>query len=240
MTRTKGTSRIKKTGAHVNNHADLNENTGTNVINPADLNEKTGTGNPANATGTTANTDALISNDQAAQVVEKKRGHSKWMADLSADSGKPGDNARYIRYALASWDLPPIDISDPKQVEQRIGDYFRHCMDNDRKPQIVGMCNWLGVSRDTLNMWMRGETRSKTHTDIIKKAHDLIEEMWMDNMQNGKTNPAAGIFLAKNWFGYKDIADVVVTPNNPLQDMDADQAAKRITDAIPVDDGDVE
>ena len=226
MTRTKVTSRIKNTGTHVNN--------------PADLNENTQPGNQTNATDASANNKTLISKEQAAQVVEKKRGHSKWMADLAADSGKPGDNARYIRYALASWDLPPIDISDPKQVEQRIGDYFRHCMDNDRKPQIVGMCNWLGVSRDTLNTWMRGEVRSKTHLDVIKKAHDLIEEMWMDNMQNGKTNPAAGIFLAKNWFGYKDIADVVVTPNNPLQDMDAQQAAKRITDAIPADDGDVE
>ena len=40
----------------------------------------------------------------------------------------------------------------------------------------------------------------------------------------------------KNNMGYKDQTDVVVTPNNPLQGMDADQARKRITDAIPVDD----
>lgn len=38
-------------------------------------------------------------------------------------------------------------------------------------------------------------------------------------MQNGKVNPASGIFLGKNMFGYKDVQDVVVTPNNPLGDM---------------------
>lgn len=166
-------------------------------------------------------------------IVQKKKRGAKWTQDLTADSGEPGDNSRYVRYALASWNLPPIDISDAQQVENRIGQYFQYCIDNDRKPQIVGMCNWLGISRQTLNEWVNGVTRSATHGDIIKKAYSLIEEMWMDNMQNGRTNPAAGIFLAKNWFNYKDVADVVVTPNNPMQDLNADDARKRLLEAIP-------
>lgn len=166
-------------------------------------------------------------------VQQKKKRGAKWTQDLTAESGEPGDNSRYVRYALASWNLPPIDISDPKQVEQRIGQYFQHCIDNDRKPQIIGMCNWLGINRNTLNEWLNGVTRSATHGDIIKKAYSIIEEMWMDNMQNGRTNPAAGIFLAKNWFNYKDVADVVVTPNNPMNDLNADDARKRLLEAIP-------
>ena len=79
------------------------------------------------------------------------------------------------------------------------------------------MCNWLGISKDTLNSWKRGEYRSETHSDLIRKAYDLLEEIWIDYMQNGKINPATGIFLAKNFWGYKDVADVVVTPNNPYQ-----------------------
>lgn len=169
-------------------------------------------------------------------IVQKKKRGAKWTQDLTADSGEPGDNSRYVRYALASWNLPPIDISDAKQVENRIGQYFQYCIDNDRKPQIVGMCNWLGISRQTLNEWVNGVTRAATHGDIIKKAYSLIEEMWMDNMQNGRTNPAAGIFLAKNWFNYKDVADVVVTPNNPMQDLNADDARKRLLEAIPEDE----
>lgn len=181
--------------------------------------------------------DRPLSDEQVTELMKKKRNRgSDWMKDLTAESGEPGDNSRYVRYALASWDLPPIDISDPEQVKQRIGDYFKYCIDNDRKPQIVGMCNWLGISRQALNEWVNGVTRKATHGDIVKKAYGMIEEMWMDNMQNGRTNPAAGIFLAKNWFNYKDVADVVVTPNNPLQGMDAEQARKRITDAIPMDD----
>lgn len=178
------------------------------------------------------------SEEQVKSIVKKKRG-AKWIQDLTDQGGElsqPGDNSRFIRHAMASWGLPKIDISDPAQVEERIGMYFQYCADNDRKPQIVGMCNWLGISRETLSVWRNGEYRKDTHFDIIKKACAIIEEMWADYMQAGKINPATGIFLAKNWYGYKDVADVVVTPNNPLKDLDADQARKRLIDSVPDED----
>ena len=176
-----------------------------------------------------------LSDEQVTEVVKKKNRGSNWMKELSEDGGnvQPGDNARFVRQAMASWNLPPIDISDPEQVNDRLQQYFQFCVDNDKRPQIVGMCNWLGICRDTLNSWVRGEYRSDTHSDIIKKAYNMMEEMWVDYMQNGKISPPTAIFLAKNFFNYRDVADVVVTPNNPMQDMDADQARKRIIDAIP-------
>lgn len=177
-----------------------------------------------------------LTTEQAQQIV-KKRG-SKWMQELTEDGGnvQPGDNTRFVRWALASWDLPPIDISDPEQVRERIGMYFKFCAENDRRPQIVGMCNWLGINRDTLNEWVRGVTRAETHSDIIKKAYNFMEEMWTDYMTYGKISPPTAIFLAKNWYGYRDVADVVVTPNNPMHGLDADTARKRLIDAIPTDD----
>lgn len=179
----------------------------------------------------TKNNNTELSQEQANEIVKKKlRGTAAAMAGADAE---PGDNARFLRFALASWDLPPIDISDPQQVKERIGMYFQHCMENDRKPQIVGMCNWLGISRETLNLWRNGEYRKDTHFDIVKKAVSMIEEQWADYMQNGKINPASGIFLAKNWFGYKDQTDVVVAPQNPLDNLNAEEARKRLTEGMP-------
>lgn len=181
--------------------------------------------------------------NKVVDVVQKKKKNrgSDWMKELSADGGdliQPGDNSRFVRHALASWDLPPIDISDEKQVADRIKLYFKYCVDNDRRPQVVGLCNWLGVSRQTLNEWKNGDVRLATHGDIVKRAYGVMEEMWTDYMLYGKVSPPTGIFLSKNWFNYKDVADVVVTPNNPMQGLDAEQARKRLTDAIPVDDDD--
>ena len=171
--------------------------------------------------------------DTITNAVVKKRRNRPDLANFGAENTEPGDNSRYLRYALASWDLPPIDISDPKQVESRIHAYFAYCVENDRKPQLVGMANWLGVSRDTLNSWKRGEYRTETHSDLIKKAIGLLEEMWVDYMQNGKVNPASGIFLGKNFFNYRDQTDVVVTPNNPLDTLDTDQARRKYAESLP-------
>lgn len=161
-------------------------------------------------------------------------GHNKTGIGLpnTIEPGKPGDNARFIRYALASWDLPPIDISDPEQVKNRILEYFNFCADNDRKPTMIGMANWLGVDRDTLNNWKRGVVRSSTHFGIVNKALALLEEQWVDYMQSGKVNPAAGIFLAKNWYGYRDVQDVVVTPSAPYESGSAEDVAKQYIDGM--------
>lgn len=183
-----------------------------------------------------------ITQEQAHAIVKNKRNRPD-LTNFGQENVEPGDNSRFIREARIAFDggldrkpLPLIDISDPEQVKQRISEYLDFCELNDSKPSMVAMANWLGVSRETLNTWKRGEYRGDTHSDTIKKACLLMEQIWYDLMQNGKINPGSGIFLGKNMFGYKDVADVVVTPNNPLQGMDAEQARQRITDAIPADD----
>ena len=87
-------------------------------------------------------------NSDDTTILEKVKKRS-WVPNPQEHFGeenvKPGDNSRYLRYALASLDLPPIDISDPDQVEKRIYDYFQFCVENDRKPNMVGMANWIAI-----------------------------------------------------------------------------------------------
>lgn len=172
-------------------------------------------------------------NDITTTEKQKRHRNRPDLQNFGEEYVEPGDNARYLRHALVSLDLPPIDISDPKQVESRIREYFNYCIDNDRKPNMIGLANWLGVSRDTLNSWKRGEYRTESHSALIKKALDVLEELWMDYMLNGKANPASLIFIGKNLWQYKDQTDVVVTPNNPLDDADTEAARKKYVDALP-------
>lgn len=180
-----------------------------------------------------------IKKDQqiAENVVKKKRNRPD-LANFGAENVEPGDNARYLRYAMVSLDLPPIDISNPEQVQQRITDYFVFCAENDRKPNMVGMANWLGVDRDTVKTWKTGEYRSSTHSAVIKKAINILEELWVDYMQNGKVNPASGIFLGKNMFGYKDVQDVTLTPGSPLGDQPSPEELQKRIEGTVVCDGD--
>ena len=156
--------------------------------------------------------------EKALSVNEKKRNKPRQrnrpdLANFGQENVEPGDNSRYLRHALATLNMPPIDISDPVQVENRLDWYFNHCIDNEMKPTVSGFCNSLGISRVTLMEWRNGTFRADTHQAIIVKAYKLLEELWENYMQNGKINPVSGIFLGKNNFGYADKQEMVVTPN---------------------------
>lgn len=145
------------------------------------------------------------------------------LAKFGQENVQPGDNSKYIRHALATLNLPPIDIANPQQVEERIEWYFGHCIDQDMKPTVMGMCNALGISRNTLRTWYNEDFRATTHAPIVKRAYALLEELWEDYMLNGKINPVSGIFLGKNAWNYADKQEVVLTPNTGLP-SDADIA----------------
>lgn len=167
------------------------------------------------------------------EIVKAKRNRPD-LKNFGEENVKPGDNARYLRHALVSLDLPPIDVADPKQVEKRIKEYFVYCVDNDRKPNIKGLGNWIGVDRTTVWTWMKGDYRAETHSNLIKKAVNILEELWVDYMQNGKINPASGIFLGKNMFGYKDAQEHILTPNAPLgEDADKNLLQSKYKTNIP-------
>lgn len=173
--------------------------------------------------------------DQVAeQITQVKRKGNNKQENFMQEHVKKGDNARYLRMSRAAANLPAIDIADPKQVADRINMYFDFCETNDRKPSMLGIANWLGISRDTLNSWKRGEYRAATHSDLVEKAIMVLEELWTDYMQNGLVNPVSGIFLGKVMFGYKDVQEYVITPNNPLgPDSDPATLAQKYKNALP-------
>lgn len=155
---------------------------------------------------------------------EKVKGYRN--SPVIGDNGynlEQGDNTRYIRHALANMNLPPIDISDATQVEERIMWYFENCMTNDMKPAVSGLCNALGIHRDTLNEWKNGNQRKSTHSDIIKKAYNILDELWEHYMLNGKINPVTGIYLGKVMFGHIEEQHIVVQPK-PFDSDYQDQA----------------
>ncbi len=169
----------------------------------------------------------IAAEDAQAAIAVKKR---KW----GEDNCEPGDNSIYLRNALVEYDLPPIDISDPNQVEARFLEYFDHCVKYDRKPNLVGMANWVGVSTKTIQRWKDGVERKETHYDMTRRAYGLLEELYVDYMMNGKVNPGSGCFIGKNHFGYRDTIDIAPAPPAPLGDfVDRAELEQRILQSIP-------
>lgn len=160
------------------------------------------------------------------QVVKRKRNRPD-LQNFGFEKANPGDNTRYLRAARAAFQLPKIDISDAKQVEKRIADYFTFCEDNDIKPDIKNLGNWLGVSDQTVINWRKGIYREDTHLELIKKAVDVIQALWWMYGNDSKGNPASWIFIGKNAFGMKDQQELVIEPRQGLTDQDAETIAAK-------------
>lgn len=137
-----------------------------------------------------------------------------------------GEVSRYIKHALEGFNLPPIDTSDIEQVKERCDWYFNHCVENDMRPSMAGLCNAIGISRWAFHKWCAGERRN-THQEYCIRIKGLLEELMEDYMQNGKINPVSGIFLMKNNFGYQDKQEVVLTPNTPMGEPTSPEELQR-------------
>ena len=176
----------------------------------------------------------LTDEQKRENALARKRGElAPGKKNFGEENIQAGDNSRYLRHALATLELPPIDISNAAQVSERLGWYFNHCADSDMKPTVNGMCNALGIHRDTLHAWRTGEYRADSHQAIVMKAYRVLEELWEDYMLNGKINPVSGIFLSKNLFyGYADKQEFVLTPNSGLSEEDAATIAAKY-DELP-------
>lgn len=148
----------------------------------------------------------------------------------------PNDNVKYIMQSLQIANLPNIDLGDPEAVQQRINEYFKIVAENGNKPTVAGLGNALnGMDRQRLWEIRTGNYRHgrplcgvpSESADLIKKAYKIMEELWENYMQNGKINPVSGIFLGKNNYGYQDKTDVVITPNVPEAEYNAEDIARR-------------
>lgn len=150
---------------------------------------------------------------------------------------KPGDNAKYIGVQIALFNMPKINIRDEQQVAKRLEEYFQLYGDNDMKPTVNGMAMALGISRQTLSAVAHdlptggGTTKltyPKSVSDLIKKAYQMMENLWESYMSNYKIHPTAGIFMGKNYYGCKDSVEHVLTPNtNNEDDYDAEAIKQR-------------
>ena len=183
---------------------------------------------------------ATIKNDDdiVKEVVKKPRGGKN--SPVIGDNGlqvAPGDNTKYLNLGMQLFNLPPIDLKDPEQVNNRLMEFFKIHADADMKPTVSGMGMALGLDRRRLWEIKTGNAKAynlpTSVADSIKRAYEYMEILWENYMQNGKINPVSGIFLVKNNFGYQDKTEYVVTPNvNNDSDYNAeDIRARYLTDS---------
>ena len=173
------------------------------------------------------------------EVATTKKSTSVYKPNPIQYNIEPNDTNKFLRHALGNINLPPIDISDPKQVEDRIFWYFSKCADDDVRPTVAGMQNSLGINHDTLWMWKTGGARKQTHQQVILRAYSVLDELWEHYMMNGKINPVSGIYLGKVMFGHNEEQHIKVTATSQNDySMDSKTLEQKYSQ-LPIDDEDI-
>lgn len=105
-----------------------------------------------------------------------------------------------------------------------------------RKPSKAGLRVYLNFTRDTVMRYENGERDTKPEklpvdfSDTIKRAHDIIENEWVQMLPFGGSGV---IFYLKNGFGYRDERNInrreltkEMTPEEAKEVEDAFKNAK--------------
>lgn len=95
-----------------------------------------------------------------------------------------------------------------EEIEERINDFFALCQRSSLRPGIETLASALSVGRTTLYNWGNGIGCSVKCQELIQTAKSFINAYIEQALLSGKISPPSGIFLAKNWLGYKDTISI--------------------------------
>ena len=133
---------------------------------------------------------------------------------------------------LASWES--IDIKDSDAIAKRCDEYFRYCIDTDRRPVLQGLCLALGTNRQSLINWEKEDSR---RGQAIRKAKNILRFLLEEWTSEGKISPPSGIFLLKVYCGYQEtiVLETGTQNTDGTADLSPSQIQKLLDEDIPIE-----
>lgn len=175
--------------------------------------------------------DRNHNNDQTEEVVKtiRKRGSKSASVELTNTATKP-ELQKMIGNVLY-WYKRSMVQSD-EECADRLNEFFQHISETGEIPTVEKMCLSLGAVRSTVWEWENG-SNGNTRANMIKRAKEIMAAIDAELVSNNKIPQVTYIFRAKNFYQMADKSEVVLTPNNPMDQLDADEARKRLLESMP-------
>lgn len=150
----------------------------------------------------------------------------------NGDMLEPDKSARLEMVRQELFKLPMFNLrtATTDEIQKRIEDYFSICVTNNTRPVLSGIAFCLGTNRTRLYEINRGGNANgympygldEEKAAIIRRACAVLEMQLETYLVQGQINPASGIFLAKNHYGYRDqVENVVIAEGRERVDVEA-------------------
>lgn len=159
----------------------------------------------------------------------------------NGDMLEPDKTARLemVRQQLFAMPKFQLKTATLEEVQKRLDTYFNICVVNNTRPVLTGIAFCLGIDRRVLYSITRGGDSSGRMpfglsdeiADAIRQTCAVLEMQMETYLVQGQVNPASGIFLAKNHWGYRDqVENVVIAEGRERVDLDALRASYALED----------
>lgn len=134
-------------------------------------------------------------------------------------------------------------VKTDEELEQRLVEYFCKCAARGSRPVVEELAMYCGYHFKEFYDIEIGHKKgfSPDTSIIIKKAKDFIRVFDAKLVCEGKMNPVAYIFRAKNYYGMTDQQELVLTPNErKVSEYTSEDIAKRylVEEAAAIDNND--
>jgi hypothetical protein len=100
-------------------------------------------------------------------------------------------------------------ISDLPEIKRRTKEYVIQCRDNANLPTITGLSARLGVTRNTVSLWMK-DTNQPDTMQYLKFVKTVFADMLEQSALNGSVDKIFSMFLLKSTHDYQEVNKVVV------------------------------
>lgn len=130
-----------------------------------------------------------------------------------------------------------IHLSDTDRLMQVTDEYLSRCIRIGVLPTLQGVAAACGVSRRMIYKYLE-EHEDTPSADYLERLRSSFTQMRIEAVDKNAAKEVMAIFLLKNSSqGFRDKIDFEpIQPQNPLSDLDAVAARKRLLEGIPDED----
>lgn len=110
-----------------------------------------------------------------------------------------------------------ISLEDTEEVKRRTIVYLRACQETSTFPSALGLARSLGYSDRALRYWRSKQPNTPT-AQWLEMFNDLCADILNQSALDNNANSIVAIFLNKAVYGFRETSELVVTPNNVIDE----------------------
>lgn len=148
-----------------------------------------------------------------------------------ADNMPDNYNAKQVQFMLDI--APPFEERENVvEMRRRFNRYLQLCAERDIKVSNQAAYYAIGIPKQRVSEIVNSSANTEV-AEFLRQVKAVCAMYRESLMADSKLNPVVGIFWQKNYDGFRDQQEVVLTPNAPLgTDADPDTIAERYSEML--------